>query len=669
MPVTHDIFGAFMTTESNSGGSLLLEELVAGPSSPFALLYRPESRAKDRLDVVAGTVSELRAIDEILVPAPGSPGGQATHQSLVVLPYRQLTERGFVCRDDAMPILEMAIDRQGEVDLDEATRLLPNTPIRGQGGAFDIDDDEYAEIVRRVIDHEVGSGSGSNFVIKRSFVTVVPDYSPAVALALFRRLLTEETGSYWTFLVYTGTRTFIGATPERHVSLDEATVVMNPISGTYRYPAGGPTVPGVLSFLADAKETDELCMVVDEELKMMATVCPNGGQVVGPFLKQMAHLAHTEYLLTGTGVPDVRDLLLETMFAPTVVGSPLENACRVVARHEPRGRGYYSGVLALVGVDAAGQDRMDSAIMIRTAEIDTEGQLSLGVGATLVRHSNPQSEVAETRSKAAGLFAALGIEARPDTPAQDAEPPARSLEGHPDVRAALAERNAQLAPFWFTDPRRRRAETVRFPSCSALVIDAEDAFTAMHAEQLRALGLAVRIVPHQRCLAELDAARPDLVVLGPGPGDPDDLCDQKMVTLRQAVDLMLCGDQPLLAICLGHEIVAAHLNLPLVQRDTPNQGVQRMIDLFGRPERVGFYSTFAARWRPGAVASAGHRGPVEVSKDADDQVHALRGNGFVSLQFHPESILTQHGPDILTEMIDWALTRRATALAPATTAP
>ena len=72
----------------------------------------------------------------------------------------------------------------------------------------------------------------------------------------------------------TGGRTLVGASPEVHVRMSGGTVVMNPISGTYRYPAGGPTPEDLLAFLADRKETDELSMVVDEELKMMATVAP-----------------------------------------------------------------------------------------------------------------------------------------------------------------------------------------------------------------------------------------------------------------------------------------------------------------------------------------------------------------------------------------------------------
>src|SRR6185295_16519356 len=239
-------------------------------------------------------------------------------------------------------------------------------------------------------------------------------------LRVFARLLAAERGAYWTFAVHTGQSTLVGATPERHVSVDDGLVLMNPISGTYRHPPGGPDRQALLDFLADRKEIDELSMVLDEELKMMAAVSDLGGQVIGPYLKEMAHLTHTEYLLAGRGSRDVRDVLRETMFAPTVTGSPIENACRVIARHERRGRGYYAGVLALLDHDEQGRQTLDAPILIRTAEISPDGALRVPVGATLVRHSTPDGEVAETHTKAAGVLAALGL--RPSGPARGTPP-------------------------------------------------------------------------------------------------------------------------------------------------------------------------------------------------------------------------------------------------------
>ena len=83
-------------------------------------------------------------------------------------------------------------------------------------------------------------------------------------------------------------------------------VRMNPISGTFRLARPHDRrerKARLLEFLADEKEIYELFMVVDEELKMMCDICHEGGQVLGPFLKPMTHLVHTEYLLAGRTRP------------------------------------------------------------------------------------------------------------------------------------------------------------------------------------------------------------------------------------------------------------------------------------------------------------------------------------------------------------------------------
>src|SRR5215472_17481117 len=295
---------------TGSERTLDLGGLLAGPQA-FALIHRPFSPdGADLVDVLQGEVTQCQTLADL--PADGLSAG-SRHQTLAIIPYRQVTERGFDCRDDGAPILAMTVRRQARMPVGEVTARIEDVPIRLTDRGFDIDDDTYADLVRGVQAEEIGTGAGSNFVIKRSFMATIEGYSPRIALAIYRRLMLSETGAYWTFLFHTGTRTFLGASPERHVSLRDSVAVMNPISGTYRYPQDGLRVADVLRFLADPKETEELCMVVDEELKMMARACSSGGQVVGPFLKEMARLAHTEYLIEGHSTLDVRDVLRETL--------------------------------------------------------------------------------------------------------------------------------------------------------------------------------------------------------------------------------------------------------------------------------------------------------------------------------------------------------------------
>ncbi len=597
--------------------------LGLGPGA-FALLHRPRSD-RHRIDLLRGPTAQLDRLADL-------PDGEV----LALVPYRQVRERGFACHDDGTPLVAMLVDRHDRVPWRRALQAMPRDVPALRRGRFEPDDAGYADLVRSVVAGEIGRGEGSNFVLRRSFVAELARWSPRAGLALYRRLLMLERGAHWTFLVHLGDRTLIGATPERHVGVCAGVASMTPISGTLRHPPGGPTLAGLTAFLADGKEADELSMVLDEELKMMARICRDGARVSGPRLRWMARLAHTEYALSGRTDLDLRDVLRESLLAPPVVGSPLENACRVIRRHETSGRGYYSGVAALLDRDADGRPSLDSAVVIRSADIDAGGRLRIDTGATLVRHSCPAAETAETAGKAAALLEVFG--------GGGARPTGNALRGavlaaHPRVRRLLRRRRARLSSFWLgARPTQRPAAGVR-----VTVVDAEDMFTGMLAHQLTAIGATVRVVAWTHQPEPTDC---DVLVLGPGPGDPTAPADPKIMALR-ALLAAATGLVPVLGLCLGHQIIAAALDLPVTARLEPNQGAQRVVDLFGVPHRVGFYNTFAARADADTVTVPGW-GTVRVARDqGSGEVHAFRAARLGSFQFHPESVLTADGPDLL----------------------
>ncbi|WLW55715.1 anthranilate synthase family protein [Streptomyces sp. YU58] len=604
---------------------------LLGDPRPFALLRRrTPGHDEHTVEVLLGPVTAYDRLADL------------PDEGLALIPFRQIRERGFDVRDDGTPLAVLTPEETHTLALEETLAQLPVDDVRVEGGGFDVADEEYAEIVGRVLREEIGAGEGANFVIRRTYEGAIPGFSRADALALFRRLLVGERGAYWTFVVHTGERTLVGASPEVHVRMSGGTVVMNPISGTYRYPAEGPTPEHLLEFLADGKEVEELSMVVDEELKMMCTVGDMGGVVIGPRLKEMAHLAHTEYELRGKSSLDVREVLRETMFAATVTGSPVQNACRVIERHEVGGRGYYAGALALLGRDSGGAQTLDSPILIRTADISADGRLRVPVGATLVRGSDPAGEVAETHAKAAGVLAALGV--RPSRPRAESVRP--RLADDPRVRAALDGRRASLAPFWLR--MQDRAEEL---TGHALVVDGEDTFTAMLAHVLRSSGLDVSVRRYDEPgLREAVLAHEGPLVLGPGPGDPSDATDPKMRFLRAlTAEVIRENRHGVLGVCLGHELLAAELGLEIVRKDVPYQGAQTEIDLFGRTETVGFYNSFVARCDDETARELAAHG-IEVSRSASGEVHALRGPGMAGVQFHPESVLTLNGATVVREL-------------------
>ncbi len=596
--------------------------------------------------ILLGGVRQDHALLSDVPLETGVPAEGRSFDRLLCVPYAQIRERGFHAHDDGTALSSIDIDIQTSLPTRELLGKGATRPLRTTGPAgFTVGDAAYATLVATIIRDEIGNGEGANLVVARDYLATIDGWDADQALGVFSRLLQQERGAYWTFLVFTGDRYLVGASPERHVRVHGGQVSMNPISGTFRL--GAATEPARLeadlrSFLADRKEIFELFMVVDEELKMMCALCAEGGSILGPFLKPMSHLIHTEYLLAGRSTLDVREVLRGSMFAATVTGSPVENACRLIEKYETGGRGYYGSVLALLGRDPDGSPTLDAPIVLRTADVSVDGRLRVTAGATLVRDSEPRSEVAETHAKAAGILSAFGLVPQAVTAAADVA----ALVSDPGVAAALAVRNQQLSHFWLAD-QSGAAPSTALAGRKVVVLDGEDDFVSMLRHMLSVLGMHSETVSHRDYQAgDFDGA--DLVIVGPGPGDPRDLQDPKIAVVRGAVDALLATKRPFLAVCLGHQVLCGALGLELGYKDIVFQGTQTRIDILGRPENVGFYNTFVARAPADAALPAG------VSVDIDGStgdVHLLRGPHYVGVQFHAESILTENGFDLVREIL------------------
>ena len=600
-------------------------------------------RESPTVTLVGGSLSRLEKLGDIPLEE-GVPENGRRFDRLVAVPFRQVTERGFVAHDDGTPLAVVDISTEREIPLEELIEALPDEPVNFEdAGGFETSDEDYAAVVERIIRDEIGNGEGANLVVGRHYRAQLSDWNAERALTVLRRLLTSERGAYWTYCFWTGDRFLIGASPERHVSVHGGDVRMNPISGTFRLRGleAGERKARLLEFLADEKEIFELFMVVDEELKMMCDICHEGGQVLGPFLKPMTHLVHTEYLLAGRTRSDVRDVLRDTMFAATVTGAPVENACRLIHAYESEGRGYYAGALALIGRDEDGAPTADSPIVIRTADVSPDGAMKVTAGATLVRDSDPEYEVAETLAKAGGILSAFGL-----VPGATGTPTAvADLTQDEDVLIALNSRNQRLAKFWLTD----QAGAPPAPTLAGRtigILHGEDDFVNMLAHVFSVLGMGSRVVRHEDYV---DGAFDDvdLVVLGPGPGDPRDHEHPKIAAYRRAVDALLESGKPFLAVCLGHQVLCDRLGIPLAYKDIVFQGTQSAVEIDGRKERVGFYNTFVGRAGADDIPAG-----VKIETDPETgDIHLVAGPHFRGVQFHAESILTENGFALLRGLL------------------
>jgi phenazine biosynthesis protein phzE len=280
----------------------------------------------------------------------------------------------------------------------------------------------------------------------------------------------------------------------------------------------------------------------------------------------------------------------------------------------------------------------------------------------LVRDSDPLGECHETRAKAAGLLDALADGGcRERTTSAGA---AGRLSAHPAVARALASRNRGVASFWFEDPAARRYSAPELVGRDLLVIDAEDSFTSMARQMIESLGCTavIRRFDEPFCVESYDA-----VILGPGPGDPNDDADPKILHMRGVARKLLDANVPFFAVCLGHQVLCSVLGLPVRRKRVPSQGVQQPVEIFGARERVGFYNTFAARSATDRILCPQRGAEAEVFRDPrSGEVHGLRGPGFASIQFHAASVLTPRGVELLAAVLSVLVAEGALARASTT---
>lgn len=183
-----------------------------------------------------------------------------------------------------------------------------------------------------------------------------------------------------------------------------------------------------------------------------------------------------------------------------------------------------------------------------------------------------------------------------------------------------------------------------------LLVDNYDSFVFNLARYFERLGHATRVVRNDAIgPAEIAALAPDAVVLSPGPCTPNEAgCSLEVV--RQ-----LAGKVPILGICLGHQAIGAAFGASVVRASEPVHGRTSEIFHDGKSVFAGLKSPLVAcRYHSLVVASDSL--PAELAATAwaaDGAIMALahRELPIVGLQFHPESILTDSGYDLLAAFL------------------
>jgi len=190
-----------------------------------------------------------------------------------------------------------------------------------------------------------------------------------------------------------------------------------------------------------------------------------------------------------------------------------------------------------------------------------------------------------------------------------------------------------------------------------LMIDNYDSFTFNLVQYFGELGEDVRVFRNDEITVEgIAALKPDRLVLSPGP------CSPAEAGICIAAIQAFTGQLPILGVCLGHQAIGAALGGKVVRAVRQMHGKTSVISTDERGVYSGLPRQFTVtRYHSLTIEAATMPAVLEVTSRADDdgEIMGVRHRGLAGtktplegVQFHPESILTEHGHAMLKNFLE-----------------
>ncbi|PRD45297.1 anthranilate synthase component I [Phyllobacterium phragmitis] len=429
-----------------------------------------------------------------------------------------------------------------------------------------------------------------------------------------RRLKAINPSPYSFFINLGQGEYLVGASPEMFVRVNGRRIETCPISGTIK--RGDDAISDseqILKLLNSKKDESELTMCSDVDRNDKSRVCePGSVRVIGRRQIEMySRLIHTVDHIEGRlreGM-DAFDGFLSHAWAVTVTGAPKLWAMRFIEENEKSPRAWYGGAIGMVHFNGD----MNTGLTLRTIRIK-DGIAEVRAGATLLYDSIPEEEEAETELKASAMLSAI----------RDAHK--ANVSGEARAASRVGE------------------------GLSILLVDHEDSFVHTLANYFRQTGATVSTVRSPVPEELFDRLKPDLVVLSPGPGKPEDFdCKATIAKARQR-------ELPIFGVCLGLQALAEAYGGTLRQLHEPMHGKPSRIRVL-KPGRI--FSGLPKEVTVGRYHSI-FADPVRLPDDfivtaetEDGVIMAFehKKEPIAAVQFHPESIMTL-GHDAGMRMIE-----------------
>lgn len=428
------------------------------------------------------------------------------------------------------------------------------------------------------------------------------DITPTEVFRNLRRINPSPYG----FLIHLDDEYLVGCSPEMFVRVEDRIVETCPISGTIARGASSiEDAEQIKTLLNSTKEESELTMCTDVDRNDKSRVCvPGTVEVIGRRqIETYSHLFHTVDHIKGQLKEgfDAFDAFMTHMWAVTVTGAPKLEAMSWIEEHEATPRGWYGGAIGYFCFNG----NLNTGLTLRTVKLNS-GLAQIRVGATLLYDSIPESEEQETLTKAQALMEAL----RPAQVKNDL------MDHHPLKK----------------DIKHRRV----------LLIDHEDSFVHTLSSYIQSLGAEVTVMRsvHARDrLTRMDEPV-DLVILSPGPGDPD------RFNMKETIQICLEKGLPIFGICLGLQGVVEYFGGELDFLSYPSHGKKSLVKQAGDSKVFEEIPKFFYAGRYHSIYAKNLPDDLTITAcTEDDYVMAIEHKTLpiAAVQFHPESIMTMNG--------------------------
>lgn len=401
----------------------------------------------------------------------------------------------------------------------------------------------------------------------------------------------------------------LSGSPERLFSYHDGLLTTRPIAGTKAREHDRALDDQQVAALATClKENAEHAMLVDLMRNDLHQVCLPGTVKVDEdrSVEFYSHVMHLVSQISGRTTASIQQILSAIFPGGTITGAPKANVMRTIAELESSPRGPYTGSMGYVSAGFG----CDFNILIRSI-FKHQDQAIINAGAGIVIDSDELSEWQEILRKAQAVKDILEHK-------QECKPPRDIILGKPVANVSSMKPSHAKVIFY----------------------ENHDSFSFNIVGALKSLGAEVVVSTDARAI---NFAHFSHVVIGPGPGNPENLPE-----LAHVIDHAILHQLPILGICLGHQAIGHYFGARIKKLPMPIHGVPHAVFHYERGLFHGLASPLTfTRYHSLAIAEAPHEFVVDAYCD-DDCIMAIRHQHLpiFGVQFHPESYLS-HGGHLL----------------------